>query len=67
MGCQAESGELTMILETIAAGLGILTSICSAGYVVGMVRAELKGLRRDMNRAHQRIDNVEDKLFEVIT
>lgn len=56
-----------MNLETIAAALGILTSICSAGYVVGMVRAELKGLRRDTNRAHERIDNVEDKLFEVIT
>lgn len=55
------------MLQLVVAGVGVASSICSAAYVVGKVRAELAGLRRDVDRAHERIDRVADKLFEVIT
>lgn len=55
------------LVSIVAAVLAILSPICSAAYVVGRVRAELAGLRRDVDRAHERIDGVQDKLFEVIT
>lgn len=55
------------VLQLVGAALAVLSPICSAAYVIGKVRAELAGLRRDVDRAHERVDRVSDKLFEVIT
>lgn len=53
------------VLHTALQLLAIATPICSAAYVVGKVRAELGVLRRDVDRAHERIDGVDNKLFSL--
>lgn len=55
------------VLELVATVIAVIAPICSAAYVVGRVRAELEGLRSDVDdahasaqHAHQRIDHLYD-------
>lgn len=40
-------------------GTAVITAVFSAGSVWGVVRIELRYLRRDVDRAHDRIDQLE--------
>lgn len=54
---------MSEVLQTALQVLAIATPVCSAAYVVGRVRAELAGLRRDVDKAHERIDDINSIFF----
>lgn len=50
----------------IEVGLIVLTAVVNGAVTWGVVRTELKYMRRDVDRAHTRLDRIEDQRLSLV-